>query len=197
MNEKNITFKKRPRKSEETMSYERKKFRDNVFNLLKFIINITIFFGFMYFVCFKVIPTIYYELDGKYEIKNRTTLVDVNKITFDREYVEYANSYYEALTNYKDQKNSKFMNQLKDDIKNDTSSTRFRLEQIDYKDTYYNANKINKIEYSKDVKEPKIKLIYEDKYYKTNKEGKKGQLAKKAKWPEKETKLVLPKEDDE
>ena len=197
MNEKNISFKKRPLKSKDEVKYEHDEMFGTLYTMLKVIINFLILIGFGYFLFAKVLPSLTYEIFDKYDTKERTTLVNVNKITFDRDDVPYANSYYEALTNYNEQKDSKFINQLKDDINNGScSSTRFRLEQIDYDDVYYSANKINKIEYSKDVKEPKIKLIYEDKYYKTNNEGEKGQIAKKAKWPEKETTLVLPKEDD-
>lgn len=176
------------------------KIRDlisNISDLITYIIHVFILLGLGYLIFIKVIPNIYYESFQKYNIKERIELVNVNKILFNKDEVENADIYYETLTNYDAQKNSKNMLQLKSDIINDTYVS-FKLEEINYsKSMWYSNNEISKIEYSKNVKQPKIKLIYEDKYYATNKEGKKGQLAKKEKLPKRETTLVLPKEDNE
>ena len=200
MNEKNIRFKNRPPKSKKDIVRKNLKIRDlisNISDLITYIIHVFILLGLGYLIFIKVIPTIYYETFQKYNIKERIELVNVNKILFNKDEVENADIYYETLTNYDAQKNSKNMLQLKSDIINDTYVS-FKLEEINYsKSMWYSDNKISKIEYSKDVKQPKIKLIYEDKYYETNKEGKKGQLAKKEKLPKQETTLVLPKENNE
>ena len=138
------------------------------------------------------------EID-KYSIYERTELVEPKHILFDKELTPNADNYYYALTHYDEKKLSPEMHEIKNKIiTNSSIDLMFRLDNIDYsKEWNYDPIYLNKIEYSKSITKPKIKLTFKDKYYKTNKKGERGQLAKKADLPQTEATLMLPKEDDE
>lgn len=196
---KNIKLKKRPIKTAEEIAEDKTRIINFIKNSARVVVDVILLGIFNYLIFLKLGPFVYYEVFEKYEVRDRTELVYTNGINLDSDGVENANEYRQILTHYSYHKNSSSLNELKETILNDSwcdGHLPFKIYDINYEKTSYSNNLFTKIEYSKSIKEPKIKFIYKDKYYATNKEGKKGKIAEKAKWPQKETTLVLPKEDD-